>query len=105
MSRYVISGGREGKERLKLLSQVMLPNTSQLLKTVGISEGMKCLDVGCGGGDVTRLMAGFVGPQGKVVGIDADAAILALAREDAGAEHPDNVEFRCADASICQEEE
>lgn len=105
ISRYVISGGREGKERLKLLSQLLLPTTSQLLKTAGLSEGMKCLDVGCGGGDVTRLMAGLVGPQGKVVGIDSDAAILALAREDAEAEHWDNIEFRQADALICQEEE
>jgi predicted O-methyltransferase YrrM len=104
MSRYVISGGKEGKERLKRISQVLLPTTSQLLKTAGISEGMKCLDVGCGGGYVTLLMASLVGPKGKVVGIDSDGAILALAREDAEAEHLNNVEFRHADASICQEE-
>jgi len=105
MSRYVISGGREGKERLKLLSQVLLPTTFQLLKTAGISEGMKCLDVGCGGGDVTRLMASFAGSEGKSVGIDSDPAILVLAREDAESECLDNVEFRHADASFCQEEE
>src|SRR5262245_912750 len=105
MSRYVISGGKEGKERLKLLSQVLLPTTSQLLKTAGISEGMKCLDVGCGGGDVTLLMAGLVGPQGGVIGVDSDAAILALAREDAEGQHLENVEFCHSDAAICQEEE
>jgi hypothetical protein len=44
MSRYVISGGKDGKERLKLLSQVMAPTTTQLLKTAGIGEGMKCLN-------------------------------------------------------------
>jgi hypothetical protein len=27
---------------------------------------MKCLDVGCGGGHVTLLMASMVGPEGKV---------------------------------------
>lgn len=105
MSRYVIGGGRGGKERLKLLSQVMQPTTSQLLKTAGIGKGMKCLDVGCGGGYVTHLMAGFVGPQGRVVGTDSDGAILALAQEDAAAESLNNVEFRRTDASICQEEE
>ena len=105
MSRYVISGGREGKERLKLISQMLQPTTSQLLKTAGISEGMNCLDVGCGGGFVTRLLADLVGPEGKVVGIDSDGAILALAREDAAAAHLNNVEFRQADASICQEAE
>src|SRR5436190_19102019 len=98
MTRYAISGGREGKEQLKLLSQVLLPTTSQLLKTAGISEGMKCLDVGCGGGFVTLLMAGLVGPEGKVIGIDSDAAILALDREDAEAERLGNVESRHTDA-------
>ncbi len=105
MSRYVINGGIEGKERLRLLSQVLQPTTSQLLKTAGVSEGMMCLDLGCGGGFVSCLMASFVGPKGKVVGVDADAAILALAREDAEAEGLANVEFRHANASIYQQEE
>jgi predicted O-methyltransferase YrrM len=105
MSSYVIGGGKKGKERLNLLSQVMLSTTSQLLKTVGLSKGMKCLDVGCGGGHVTLLMADMVGPQGKVVGTDADDEILALAKQDAEAAKLDNVEFRHSDASICQVEE
>jgi len=105
MRHYVISGGPEGKERLKLLSQVLLPTTSQLLNAVGLGKGMKCLDVGCGGGHVTLLMAGLVGPRGKVVGTDMDGGILALARKDADAGHLDNVEFRQRDASICTEVE
>jgi predicted O-methyltransferase YrrM len=104
-SRYVIAGGREGKERLKLLSDVMYPFTSNLLNTVGLSRGMHCLDVGCGGGHVTLYMAGLVGPEGKVVGTDADSEILALDRQDAEAEGFNNVEFRQADATACQEKE
>ena len=34
----------------------------------------------------------IVGPRGKVIGTDSDGAILALAREDAEAEHLGNVE-------------
>lgn len=105
MGRYVISGGREGKERLKLISEVMLPTTSQLLKTAGLGAGMTCLDVGCGGGHVTLLMASMVGPQGKVIGTDTDGEILALAQQDAAAAHLNNVEFRHTDALVCQEEE
>lgn len=92
MSRYVIKGGQEGKDRLKLISEVMRPTTSQLLGTVGLGAGMKCLDVGCGGGHVTLLMASMVGPLGKVIGMDAEAERLY------------NVEFRHADASAGQEE-
>jgi hypothetical protein len=46
MRAYAIRGGKEGKERLNLLARVMLPTTSQLLKTVGFRKGMKCVDVG-----------------------------------------------------------
>ena len=101
MTQYVIGGGRQGKERLKLLSEVMFPTTSRLLTEVGLTTGMGCLDVACGGGHVTLFLARQVGPQGKVVGTDADAEILALARQDAAAENLDNVEFRVADVQVC----
>lgn len=99
MSRYAIGGGSEGKARLNLMSRVLLPTTSQWLQSAGLEEGMKCLDVGCGGGNVTMLLARFVGPQGKVVGMDLDGEILALAQQDAEAEHLGNIEFRQADVS------
>jgi len=102
MTGYTIHGGKEGKERLNLLAQVMLPTTSQLLNAVGINKGIRCLDVGCGGGHVTLLMARLVGPGGQVVGTDMDGEVIALAREDARTAKLDNVQFRRADAGMCQ---
>jgi len=99
MSQYVITGGKEGKDRLKLLSEVLYPTTSQLLSTAGIAKGMKCLDVGCGGGFVTAMMADFVGDDGEVIGIDADEVILDLARADTRECGRRNVEFIKCDAS------
>jgi len=99
MSRYVIAGGQQGKDRLRLLSEVMLPTTLRLLQHVGLGEGMNCLDVGCGGGFVTTLISDLVGSTGKVVGIDADEEILKLAREDAERDGRNNVEFVKFDAS------
>ena len=96
--RYAIRGGREGKKRLDLLARVLLPTTTQLFDRVGLIRGMKCLDVGCGGGHVTILMARIVGPEGCVIGTDADAEILGLAREDAEAAELTNVTFRQLDA-------
>lgn len=98
---YAIRGGKEGKKRLDLLARVMLPTTMQLLDRVGPIRGMKCLDVGCGGGHVAMLIAGIVGPEGRVVGTDADAEILALAREDAEALKVANVEFQQLNACSC----
>jgi SAM-dependent methyltransferase len=99
--RYAIRGGNEGKERLDVLARVLLPTTTRLLDAVGLSRGMKCLDVGCGGGHVAILMARIVGPEGLVIGTDTDAAILALAREDAKAAKATNVEFLQQDACSC----
>jgi len=98
---YAIRGGKDGKNRLDLLARVLLPTTLQLLDRVGLSRGMNCLDVGCGGGHVALLMAGIVGPQGRVIGTDADTEILALARKDAEAQNVANVEFQHVDACTC----
>ena len=99
--RYAIRGGNEGKERLDVLARVLLPTTAQLLDRVGLITGMKCLDVGCGGGHVTMLMAGIVGPEGSVIGADTDAEILALARKDAEAAKLTNTTFQQLDACAC----
>lgn len=82
---YVLARGREGRERLRILARIMQPGTEQLLDRVGIARGASCLDVGCGGGDVARLLAERVGPQGRVVGVDLDAAVVGIATEEADA--------------------
>ena len=99
--RYAIRGGKEGKERLDLLARVILPTTKQLLDRVGLIKGMKCLDVGCGGGHAAILMARIVGPEGRVIGTDTDAEILALAREDAEVAKVANITFQQLDACAC----
>lgn len=67
---YLIRGGLEGRERLRLLGRVMRPTTMPLLERAGVTAGMRCLDVGCGGGDVTFDLASLVGITGSVVGVD-----------------------------------
>ena len=96
-SHYVIRGGLEGRERLRILSRVMRPTTRNLLERVGLRAEMACLDVGCGGGDATCEMARIVGPRGRAVGVDMDAAKIELARSEATAAGLD-VEFRVSDA-------
>ena len=76
---YVIRGGLEGRERLRVLARVMSPTTSSLLDRIGIAPDSRCLDLGCGGGDVTVSLAARV-PRGVVVGVDFDDAKIDLAR-------------------------
>jgi len=66
--------------------------TTRLLQDAQIGPGMRVLDVGCGSGEVSRLLARLVERDGAVVGIDQAEAALALARErpvPKGAAHPE----------------
>jgi ubiquinone/menaquinone biosynthesis C-methylase UbiE len=104
MEQYTIRGGEEGRKRLQIISRILQPTTLNLLQRAGIREGMDCLDVGCGGGDVTLEMAGLVGPEGNVVGIDMDDMKLRLAQQDAEQRRLRNVTFRSGDARQLEEE-
>jgi SAM-dependent methyltransferase len=55
---------------------------------------MTCLDLGCGGGDVTLQLATMVGPTGQAIGVDMDEVKLGLARQNAVALGLANVQFR-----------
>ncbi len=91
---YIIRGGAEGKKRLEVLARVMWPTTARLLTEAGLAPGMTCLDLGCGGGDVTLQLARLVGPRGQVIGLDMDEVKLDLARRTATQLGLANVQFR-----------
>ena len=98
-THYVIRGGVEGRERLRVLARVMRETTRTLFGRLGVGEGLTCLDAGCGGGDVTLELARRVSPAGRVVGVDIDETKLELARREAAELGVTNVEFRAGDVS------
>jgi ubiquinone/menaquinone biosynthesis C-methylase UbiE len=66
------------------------------LKRVPIRPGMDVLDVGCGTGAVTRILAERVAP-GQVIGVDLSEERLSVARELAEQQGVSNVEYMRAD--------
>jgi SAM-dependent methyltransferase len=60
---------------------------------------MRVLDLGSGGGDVALSLAELVGPQGAVVGVDQNPAILDTARGRTAAAGWSNVEFHLGDVT------
>lgn len=69
--------------------------TNKLLVDAGIKKGMHVLDIGCGRGDVSFLLAEMVGAEGTVLGLDFDDDALEVARERAN--NFTNVDFIRAD--------
>jgi SAM-dependent methyltransferase len=80
------------QSRLAGVEKLFDPGTFRYLDAIGIATGMRCLEVGAGGGSVARWMADRVGPSGTVFVTDLDVSALA------GCDLP-NVEVRVHD--IC----
>jgi len=73
--------------------------TERLLVDAGITSGMRVIDVGCGSGEVSLVLARLVGEGGHVLGLDRDAQSLTTARERAHDQNRHNVSFLQSDLS------
>src|SRR5262249_60637722 len=79
---YIIQGGQQGSDRLKVLANATWPTTEPFLREAGLGSGSKCLDVGCGNGDITSRLFCLVGPAGGVFGGDFYQRIIEIARQN-----------------------
>jgi ubiquinone/menaquinone biosynthesis C-methylase UbiE len=94
---YTIHGEAAEANRLAVQAQVMSDATSRLLADAGLTSGWSCLDVGCGGGQVSLDLARRVGPDGSVVGVDLSDYMVAQASDAADQAGLGNVRFQAAD--------
>ncbi|MGH9415977.1 MAG: class I SAM-dependent methyltransferase [Terriglobales bacterium] len=69
--------------------------TAHALERMQLRPGDRALDLGCGSGWATRLLADRVGPTGTAVGVDVSDAMIAEAQAPAP---PPHVRFLCAPA-------
>lgn len=77
MDEGYILGNQDGEiARLQVQAAFFEPLTKQTLLNAGLKKGMRCIDIGCGSGSVTRFMADTVGEDGYVVGVDIDNRYL-----------------------------
>jgi ubiquinone/menaquinone biosynthesis C-methylase UbiE len=73
---YILGNQDNEIARLEVQATFFEPLTKQTLLNAGVKKGMSCIDIGCGSGSVTRLMAKMVGETGHVVGVDVDKRYL-----------------------------
>ena len=77
---YPLASNPEEIARLRIQAESLADEAAIMLDRIGIEAGMSCLDLGCGAGGITDLLAARVGPNGRVLGVDVDEFSLAAAR-------------------------
>lgn len=88
---YVLGHSDFEIERLQIQSAILANITRRLIHESGIRSGMSVLDIGCGAGDVSILLAEAVGPNGRVVAIDREERAIETTRSRAEAAGHRNV--------------
>src|SRR5215471_4104994 len=91
-TEYVLGHSDFEIARLKVRAAALADITRRLIRECGIAPGMRVLDIGCGAGDVSMLLAEVVGPSGLVVAIDREARAVEIARSRAKAAGHRNIE-------------
>ncbi len=97
MKEYSIQGGNEGSERLDILSRTIEKSTREFLKTAELNTAKSCLDLGCGTGKVTMMIAEIIGDQGQVLGVDINELNIHNANKSAKTKEIKNVSFEVFD--------
>jgi arsenite methyltransferase len=68
----------------------------EILAKLNLKPGMVVADIGSGSGVFSRPMAKAVAPDGKVISVDIDSALLSYVSERAAKEHITNIETHLA---------
>ncbi|MEZ0123595.1 MAG: class I SAM-dependent methyltransferase [Candidatus Reddybacter sp.] len=92
------NGGKNWVSRAARLEASLRPFGQQAMAAGAIEAGQRILDIGFGCGDSSIEMAGKVGPQGQVHGVDISVAMVEAAENKAAKKGVANASFECADA-------
>lgn len=77
MANYALDNSWDkARRRLSLLEQYLDPMTKRRMKALGIHHGLRCLEVGAGGGSIAAWLCEQVGPTGRVVATDINIELL-----------------------------
>jgi SAM-dependent methyltransferase len=94
-SRYTYGDSEFAADRLDLVARMFEPTSRRFLERAATAEPPLAIDLGCGPGNTTRLIADVLRPV-RTVGLDRSAIYLERARRGA----PTGVEFLEHDALV-----
>jgi SAM-dependent methyltransferase len=77
MSEYALPHGLAGEEqRLALMSTLLDPFELACIQRLGVCQGCRCLEFGCGNGSISLALAERVAPTGLVIASDIDLSYV-----------------------------
>jgi SAM-dependent methyltransferase len=95
---YALGSSQGETARLQRQADELTPDSRALVNRAGLRAGNSVIDLGCGPRGIVDLLAEQVSPGGRVVGVDVDPALTAMAAEHAAARGLTDVEIITADA-------
>jgi SAM-dependent methyltransferase len=93
--------GKRWAQEDQTMARLLRPVSAALLDHAGVEGCRNALDIGCGGGSQTMMLAERLGPDARVLGVDISEPMLEVARgkSAAGGEDMADVAFLQADAA------
>lgn len=98
MSQYLLKSDEE-LARLQLQARVWEPEAEAMLDKIGVRRGWSAIDLGCGAMGILGPLKKRVGPNGRVVGVEADNELLQAAQQYGQAAEIGEVELINGDAT------
>ena len=95
--RYILDGSDEDLRRLLGVADATRELARSAFRRVGMQEGWRAIDCGCGPIGGLAVMAEMVGPAGRVVGVDFSEPAIERARSVVAALELGNVELFAGD--------
>ncbi len=96
---YTRSTWNESAEAYTKLLENLEPFRADLVERLRVHSGEKIVDLGTGPGEPALSIAGQLGSQGEVFGVDLSENMISIARRVASARSVKNAEFRVMDCS------
>jgi ubiquinone/menaquinone biosynthesis C-methylase UbiE len=79
---YPLGGTSAERDRLLSQAEQYEPTANWLLDHIGVQDGWRAVDIGCGPIGILNLLSERVGPKGVVIGLEREQRFVEMARAE-----------------------
>jgi SAM-dependent methyltransferase len=97
--QYFLGHSLVEQRRLQQQAEELAEESGRLFDQIGLTQGSRVVEIGCGPQGCLELLSSRVGPNGSVIGVELSDHAVHLAREFLSERRIDNVEVRQGNAA------